>query len=351
MKSYISYYTFFDTNLVFKTNSTIANREFQKIYAYFKSPSSPSGKAIACSLVKNDNCYRVDIKSPRYCICYTQSGEISPDAYLAMFSPVIYEVKDYFLIHAGTLSARKKYGLIISAPCGFGKTTLTRELLKEGFRFLSDELAPVKRNTGMIYPYPGGMGVLEEGEKKIIPQEGETGDPCKPSCVVFLRLSEAGEAENDTRYMELALARMDRNVCRQLRELPEVKEIAVVLDRLVPMLRLSVTKGARIVPRIQEICDRNEVPIMYTYRGKTTPPDFGAKPELREISQKDGIFELSGNVLNANRSALLEEVFKGSQTAMIFELTRLMNQTRFYRLTVGRLSEMAALVRNLCREL
>ena len=346
MRSYVSCYRFFDTNLVFKTNYRIAHREFQKIYAYFKRSPTFSNKAIVCSLVKDGNSYRVDIKSLRYSVCYTFSCGINVDTYLGMFSPVIYEVRDYFLIHAGTLSTASNQGIIISAPCGFGKTTLTLELLKKGFTFLSDELAPINRHTGMIHPYPRGLGVLNGKEKKIIIQKN-TGDSCKPSCIIFLCLPEEKE-HGKTRYMELALSRLDKNVYRQLKELPEVNEITTIRDRLFPMFRLSVLEDVRIVPRIQQICRQNQVPIMYTLRGRSSKPDFNAKPKLREISSKKGIFELSRNILNSHNSALLEEVFGGSQTRMIFELAGLMNHAKFYRLTVGKLPEMTALIKNLC---
>ena len=385
MKSYISYYRFFDANLIFKTNLREIHEEFHRVYAYFKSHSAFSGDSIVCSLVKgsyqnnvdylpeailghgpvagraprerrephsseNGSSYSLDIKSHRYSMSYAISGEIPADTYLAMFAPVIYEVKEYFLIHAGSLAAQNNRSLIISAPCGFGKTTLTLELLKEGFRFLSDELAPVSRHTGLIYPYPRGVGMLREGKKKIIVRKCGLKNPCKPSCVVFLCLPRLEGYEIGTRYLELALGRLDKNVYRRIGELPEVREITVILDRLFPVLRLSVNENARVVPGIQKICRQNNVPIMYTLEGRTTAPDFSAKPELKEISRKDGIFELSRNVLNTGGSALLEEVFGGSHTKMIFELTGLMSKAKFYRLTIGRLPEMTALVKNLCSE-
>lgn len=348
MKLHISYYKFFDTNLVFKTNLGTVNEEFQKIYGYFKMSSAFSGNSIVCSLIKNDDSYCIDIKSPRYSTHYTMSGGISADAYLAMFSPIIYEVRDYFLIHAGSLATKNKGGIIISAPCGFGKTTLTMGLLKEGFGFLSDELAPINRHTGLVHPYPRGMGVLEKRKKKIVTHKGNVGNPCKLSCVIFLSLPQEIEKQGSkTRYVELALPRLDMNVYRRIEELPQIKEITVIHDRLFPILRLSVLKDAYIVPVIQEICRQNQVPIIYALRGKTTKPDFGAKPELKEISHKEGVFELSRNLLNTGNSALLEEVFGGSRAKMIFELAGLIPQTAFYTLTVGRLSEMIALIKNL----
>jgi len=57
------------------------------------------------------------------------------DPLFIIFKFLIEEVKDYFLVHAGAVSWERK-GLIVSAPCGFGKTTLIIELVKRGFSFL-----------------------------------------------------------------------------------------------------------------------------------------------------------------------------------------------------------------------
>lgn len=344
-----TYYRFFDTTLSFQTNSEEISREFQRIYGWFKD-STKVPVDINCSIVKNNNSYCIVTRSRHYSAEYTIKGRLHSDVYLSMFSPVIYEVKDYFLIHAGSLSAKKNKSLIISAPCGFGKTTLTLELIKQGFGFLSDELAPINRNTGFIYPYPRGIGVLTERDKKILTPLKNIDTPCKPAYVIFITLQKDEDHEHDTRYLELALARFSENIYKQLKDLPGIKEIAAVENRLFPMLRLKVLKELYIVPKIQEICDQNNVPIIYTLKGKTYPPDFNAVPKLEQMPVKEGVFQLSQNILNAHNSALTEDVFSGSRSQMIFELAGLMNNAKFYTLTVGRLQDMVGLLKDLCRK-
>ena len=62
-------------------------------------------------------------------------------------------VEDYHFIHAGAL-AWKERALIFPAPSGGGKTTLCLGLLSKGFRFLSDEIACLHRNSGIVEPFP-----------------------------------------------------------------------------------------------------------------------------------------------------------------------------------------------------
>lgn len=236
--------------------------------------------------------------------------------------------------------------LIISAPCGFGKTTLTRELLKEGFNLLSDELAPINIRTGLIYPYPRGMGILSKMSKEIIDiPKDKIGNPCLPGVVIFLTLEKAPAGQT----IEIALGRIDNEIIMEFKKINGIKEITPVHDRLFPMLRLLLEEGAHIVTKVQEICNKLGIPIIYTLKGKTQPPNFNATPQLKELSQKDGVFELSQNILNAHNSALLTETFSSSRPRMIFELAGLMNNARFFTLTVGKLFEMVRLVKDLCQ--
>lgn len=297
---------------------------------------------VNCGIENRNGSYFIEAKSKRYSLEYT-TQKLHPDTYLSLFSPVIYEVRDYFLIHAGSLLTPNGKSLIISAPCGFGKTTLTRELLKTGFNLLSDELAPINLKTGLIYPYPRGMGVLTEKSKEIIDiPKKKIGGPCEPGFVIFLVLEKAIDGD----IVEIALGRIDDDVINAFRKISGIKEIIPVHNRLFPMLRLSLKEGAHIVTSVQEACDAKNVPIIYTLKGKTQPPDFNAAPQLKEMPQREGVFELSQNILNVHNSALLEEIFSGSRPRMIFELAGIMSEARFFTLTVGKLSEM---VRLICR--
>jgi len=342
-----TYYQFFDTSLCFTTNSEECEKNFQKVYGYFK--SQPNNPDINCSIEKFNSSYNIKAISKRYHLEYTINGQLHTDVYLSLFSPVLYEVKKYFLIHAGSLSTPDGRSLFISAPSGFGKTTTTRELCKQGFKLLSDELAPLDLEKGMIHPYPRGMGVLKGENKEIVEISKEIiGKTCPPAFVIFLSL-EKDPISNEKRYMEIALGRIDDQIIKSFKELPDVKDITLIPGRMFPMLRLLLDEDAQIVAKIQEISQTHNTPIIYTLKGKTHPPDYNATPKLTEMSAKDGIFELSQNILNAHESALLEEVFKNSRPKMIFELAGLMNNVRFFTLTVGKLPEMINLIKNLCK--
>jgi hypothetical protein len=60
---------------------------------------------------------------------------------------------DLYFLHSAAVAAERR-ALLIIAPSGFGKSTLTWGLLHEGFSYLSDELAPVDLDRMAVLPYP-----------------------------------------------------------------------------------------------------------------------------------------------------------------------------------------------------
>lgn len=59
----------------------------------------------------------------------------------------------YLIIHAGAVE-KNGLAVILPAPPGSGKSTLTAGLVLSGWRLLSDELTLIDRKTGLIHPLP-----------------------------------------------------------------------------------------------------------------------------------------------------------------------------------------------------
>ena len=64
--------------------------------------------------------------------------------------------KDLLFIHGAALEFEDKACLIV-APSGSGKSTTTWALLHHGFRYLSDELAPIDLSTMKVSAYPHAL--------------------------------------------------------------------------------------------------------------------------------------------------------------------------------------------------
>lgn len=110
---------------------------------------------------------------------------------------------DLYFLHAAVLE-RDGRALLLVAESGGGKSTTTWGLLHHGFRYASDELAPVDLATGQVYsfphalclkadppaPYPLPDGVLRTSRSRHVPvgllPSALAPSPLSPDTIVFL---------------------------------------------------------------------------------------------------------------------------------------------------------------------
>ncbi len=72
----------------------------------------------------------------------------------------------YLTIHAGVLERNGRV-LILPAPPGSGKSTLTAALSMRGWRLLSDELALIDMDSGLVVPMPRPVSLKNESIEVI----------------------------------------------------------------------------------------------------------------------------------------------------------------------------------------
>ncbi len=64
--------------------------------------------------------------------------------------------RDLLLVHAGCVS-QGDVAVLLPADPGSGKTTLVASLVRAGFGYLSDEIAPVDPQSGLVHPFPRAL--------------------------------------------------------------------------------------------------------------------------------------------------------------------------------------------------
>jgi hypothetical protein len=79
---------------------------------------------------------------------------------------------DLYFIHAAVLELDGR-ALALPAPSGYGKSTTAWGLLHHGFKYLSDELAPVDLTTMRVRPFPRAL-CLKAGPPNNYPLPKET---------------------------------------------------------------------------------------------------------------------------------------------------------------------------------
>lgn len=126
--------------------------------------------ATACASVPAIS-YRVEREAAEGSFCISRNGACPLIArgdsdFLFSFEKDLtielqYQRPDLFFVHAAVVERHGK-AVVLVAPAGTGKSTLTLALLHAGFRYLSDELAPFDLVTLQVMPYPHALCLKAE---------------------------------------------------------------------------------------------------------------------------------------------------------------------------------------------
>ncbi len=297
---------------------------------------------------------------------YPAGEPFSPrEAAAAAASLIVSRAPAHHVFHGGVVS-RGDSGIIICGHASCGKTTLILELLRRGCSFLSDELAPMRRDSGLLEPFPRALHVspasLElfpglapatahgEGHGDILldiedlPWK-QRGSACRPSAVVFLH--PPGGMQEPERYVEVAAGYAPAAFPAALLGLEGVEGVRKLCGHDLSLFRIRVERGAKLVPAVEKLCREHGVPLVYALRGRSAPPDWNAAPRLRALPASEGLLELARMQLAASRSAVLEKDFAGRTGELLAEMSRLAGGIRFYELSPGKLREMGEAVEQL----
>jgi hypothetical protein len=266
-------------------------------------------------------------------------------------SSVLLKVRSHLILHGAAVSWEGQ-GMIIAGLTGSGKTTLTVELARRGFHFLSDEFACVSRETHQLEPFPKALGVRDlrsletlgldllglspvrtlPGEDKWIVDIGRIPEACldvacPPRFLILMETSlqpqdpwEEGSHEveivfrgDGQRLMEV-LATLEGMRCGPIREADGFT-----------IGRVSVRKKRADQEAFLFFCEAHQDKILYRVRVGKGSPDGSRDPKLVPLSRWEGSLGCLEHLQNLQ--------FDGGR-----------NLTGGFRLPVGILAEWSSIV-------
>jgi hypothetical protein len=287
-------------------------------------------------------------------------------AYLILFQRILENMSSHFFIHGAALAWQGR-GVVILGDSGFGKTTLTIELVKRGLTFLSDEFATIQRRTRLLTPFPRNLGIrpnspfypeildrLGQGQmEKLLWINGKAmvdlGDwlGCQPGLAVpidTLFMVKEGLEKPDHTLMRLSLIRKNPELLATIASIPGIvcqsqqRSAGGAYDSyfLVPqgggkMARLSalISQASRDVLA----CDNQAMPRTFETEPRCEPLD----PQMVVMAMLE---------FWRNRwpdGGILQET-KGKILPVWLELMQLIRPVRCFLLTPGHLPEMANMI-------
>lgn len=315
----------------------------------------------------------------RECPCLVSNNMFYPlfknelrysQAYIRILQEIINHIKNFLLIHAGVVSYNGK-GVLIVGPPSFGKTTLTLELVKRGFKFLSDEFCPFHLTERRVYPFPRcislrrdiggslkgipqinlGENIDFEREKKVLIdieewEKESIGDVVEAKYVFFLKGKEGYQSNNGMQLIDIASIKDDEALLSEMYTISGVEILHMSDKGSYRVYRLNCKRGRDINYRLKEILGKYRENIFFTEFITSDVPEFNRNPFFKPLPPSEAVNELFRNITNHSRTSFIMKNFKSSVN-LFYNLGGIVKEMGCYELYVGRLKKMAELIVNI----
>jgi hypothetical protein len=146
-------YRFFDLAITIQSDSRQFLDLFAAMYQRFRVDGCHEVQA-TYSVMAEDSVLAVDGKI----LTLDDPESLAERAYERILDSIVARIRSHILVHAGVVSWNG-HGIIFPAYVGHGKTTLILELVRRGFKFLSDEIVAFDRRNHCVAPFPRSLRV------------------------------------------------------------------------------------------------------------------------------------------------------------------------------------------------
>lgn len=287
--------------------------------------------------------------------------------YMMLLQGTLRRIRSHLLLHAGVVE-RQGRAVVLAGGSGAGKSTLVLELVRRGFKLLSDDIAAIRLSDGLVEPFPRSLGMwaggpleLESriapemisampliggGEKLLIGPAALGPDRIGRSCPAALLaiLPSGPERKAPGECLHVVFSELPAELHDVLETLPGISGVEGVPNRLFPELRFRTPSAGEALRQVDAACAGFRVAILETSRGDTRALHTSGTPSLAPLGKAETARALLRHLHIAQDSALIQRTFGGSGARLLLELARLVEGIECTTLSVGRLSERADLI-------
>jgi GTPase SAR1 family protein len=289
-------------------------------------------------------------------------------AELIVFRHLLEQLDDYIILHAGVVS-RKGRAIVMYGQSGFGKTTLTLELLRRGYDFMSDEFCPIRLSDFFIEPFERLIGLnrsspfyslADPKQRVLLASAGKNFvdcadifpykpvEPCR--AVIFIEIS----GTKDLQTCPPGGLALDINMCSDsttvpdaLRRLPGVIISGPLMKRSYAAYRVTASDSTEFMCSFNQIWKENYHDIFSVFPYKGEIDTYDRTPVLRSVPAFEALTSLVSNIVNRSPTGRLIASHGGKTSSLVMLLGALLKGAACYSLQPGHLAKMADLIDNL----
>ena len=339
-----------------------------RAYGRFLVPDPPPGTAHEIRL---ESTRAESFQDGSMTVPVIREANLTPQVYERFLNAVFDRVAAYAVAHAGVLLDGRGEALLIAGPSGFGKTSLTLELLCNGLKFLSDDYAPIDLSTAKVRPYPRTVGLLPNGSART-PQRfaAAAANPEHPR-LMGKALVDVGEVLGDSAIATTAAplghvvvldAGDGERSCRSVVQMgiwPRgVTEAAAAFEALpgahvlgrsdradITVWRVELDHENLPTDRFSDLLERDFVAFSETR--PRAAPDFSSEPRLIPVTRREVALLLCREMQNRRPRGRLMQHYKGDTTRLFLDVAASLASAHCFRLRVGNFESMAKLLNDL----
>jgi len=300
------------------------------------------------------------------------SLDVGLQFYQLLLDALMDRLGSHALLHAAALRTRSGGALLLAAPSGHGKTSLTLELTHRGLGFLGDDYAPFDLDRRLILPYPRAVGIHPDGDapipspfRALATESGVTqlfgkslldvgqvlgesrivNEPLPLHGVVLLTARESSGSGSPTRIVVAARSGDGDELQAFFADTTGIEILERAERPHLSLWSLKLEHEASPTEALSRVLDSEKV--LFSEKIWDERPDFRGPPAVVPVRRREAAEFLGREMLNRRSGGRLLARHDGNVTSLFLHLAGALREASCWSVSVGGCGETADLIEDL----